>query len=200
MVMLDDLEDRKLIRKIQNGDKAAFERLVERHYGEVLSYCVRRTGSREEGEDLTQEVFLKVIRAIYQYRFTGKFSNFLFTIAVNTCNDFFRRQRTSPAAAGCSGDTDVALQNSPSRDGAPAETLLLQEAYALLYRRLSAIPDVQREAILLHYYHGFKAREIAEITGVPIATAKSRIQQGMTKLRALYRKEVDEDASLAKTR
>ena len=74
-------EDRRLINRIRNGDKGAFEELVKRHYEDIFSYCYRRTGNREDAEDLTQEVFLKLVKAIYKYRHTGKFRNFIFTVA-----------------------------------------------------------------------------------------------------------------------
>lgn len=74
-------EDRRLINRIRSGDKGTFEELVKRHYKDVFAYCYRRTGNREDAEDLTQEVFLKLVKAIYKYRHTGKFRNFIFTIA-----------------------------------------------------------------------------------------------------------------------
>lgn len=74
-------EDRRLINRIRSGDKGAFEELVKRHYKDVFAYCYRRTGNREDAEDLTQEVFLKLVKAIYKYRHTGNFRNFIFTVA-----------------------------------------------------------------------------------------------------------------------
>ncbi|HLS35550.1 MAG TPA: RNA polymerase sigma factor, partial [Bacillota bacterium] len=79
-----------LIRKIIKGDEEAFDSLVKKHYNNIYHYCFRKTGNKEIAKDLTQEVFMKLIRSIHRYRFTGKFTNFLFTIAVNTCNDFYR--------------------------------------------------------------------------------------------------------------
>ena len=72
------MEDRVLIRRIKKGDKAAFEELVVKHYENIFAYCFRRTGSRQDAEDLTQEVFLKLVKAVYKYQSTGKFSNFIF--------------------------------------------------------------------------------------------------------------------------
>lgn len=180
-------EDRRLINRIRSGDKEAFEELVKRHYEDIFSYCYRRTGNREDAEDLTQEVFLKLVKAIYKYRHTGKFRNFIFTVAVNCCNDFIRRQKTRPEK----NPDDAYLESAVSEEMSPSEHLAKQEDRFILYDRLSGIKEEQKEALVLYYFHGFKAREIAEITGVPLATAKSRIRQGLEHLKKEYEKDKD---------
>ena len=180
-------EDRRLINRIRSGDKEAFEELVKRHYEDIFSYCYRRTGNREDAEDLTQEVFLKLVKAIYKYRHTGKFRNFIFTVAVNCCNDFIRRQKTRPEK----NPDDAYLESAVSEEMSPSEHLAKQEDRFILYDRLSGIKEEQKEALVLYYFHGFKAREIAEIIGVPLATAKSRIRQGLEHLKKEYEKDKD---------
>ena len=180
-------EDRRLINRIRSGDKEAFEELVKRHYEDVFAYCYRRTGNREDAEDLTQEVFLKLVKAIYRYRHTGKFRNFIFTIAVNCCNDFIRRQKTRPEKE----HDDAYLESAVSGEMSPSEHMAKREDRFILYDRLSGLKEEQKEALVLYYFHGFKAREIAEITGVPLATAKSRIRQGLEHLKKEYEKDKD---------
>ena len=88
-----DIEDYSLIRRIQNGDPAAFEILVRKHYQTIYSFCVRRcNGNTTLAADLTQDTFLKLVEHIQQYKLTGKFTNFLLTIAVNTCNNHFKKK------------------------------------------------------------------------------------------------------------
>ena len=183
------MEDRVLIRRIKKGDKAAFEELVVKHYENIFAYCFRRTGSRQDAEDLTQEVFLKLVKAVYKYQSTGKFSNFIFTIAVNCCNDFLRRQvrQNEREAAG------ELTGNVMSVEQGAEEKAIIREDSRVLYRRLAGLNDTQREALILHYFHGFRAREIAAMTGVPLATAKSRIRQGMEHLRRQYTDEGEEE-------
>ncbi|MDR0813155.1 MAG: RNA polymerase sigma factor [Oscillospiraceae bacterium] len=175
-------DDSKLIRLIKQGDKQAFDTLVRRHYPNILAFCCRRIGNRATAEDLTQDVFLKLVAAIYKYRAVGKFSNFLFTIAANTCNDFFRKK--TPAL---SGDD---IEEQADSGGSPEDTLIGGEQAKQLYSQLRALPDMQREALILHYFHGLKAKDIAEIQGVVPATAKSRIKQGLDKLRKAYKEDM----------
>lgn len=175
------MADMQLIHLTRQGDKAALEALIERYYDGIYAYCCRRTGNAEAGADLTQDVFLKLVQSMECYRFTGKFRNFLFTIAVNTCRDYLRTQK--PAV-----EFDEAWQAPETQE--PGAVLERQEQNAVLRRRLDALPGVQREALILYYYHNFKLREVAAITGVPLATAKSRIRQGLSKLRRQYEQEV----------
>ena len=88
-----NIEDYILIRRIQNGDPEAFETLVRKYYQNIYQFCVRRcNGDTALAADLTQDTFLKLIAHIQQYRLTGKFINFLLTIAVNTCNNHFKKK------------------------------------------------------------------------------------------------------------
>lgn len=173
-------KDILLIRKIKNGDKEAFEQLIKEYYENIYAFCYRRTCNENTAADLTQEVFLKLISSIYNYKFTGKFSNYIFTIAVNTCNDYFKKMKA---------DTNDKLDEIPSSDALPEETVITSEESKLLVHSLNNLPDKQREAIILHYFHDLKAKDIAKITGVPLPTAKSRIKQGLDKLRKLYKED-----------
>ncbi len=168
-----------LVRRILNGDKDAFEILVKKHYNNIYAYCFRRTGNEQTAADLTQEVFLKLVRTIYNYRFSGKFSNYLFTVAVNVTTDYFRKNRP------CEEWPD----DLPSPDDTPEQATIKKERDRVLYARLLCLPDKQREAVILHYFHGLKAREIAAVTAADVSTVKSRIKQGVDKLKKIYEKE-----------
>ncbi len=155
--------------------------LVRNHYQDIYSYCVRRAGY-DAAADLTQEVFLKLVRTITVYRFAGKFRNFLFTIAVNTCNDSERKRRVSCAV----------LDDEPVMDegSSPLEEAVTSEQARRVRHAIDALPSIQKDAIILHYYHGLKAGDIASVTGVSLPAAKSRLKQGMDKLRNALREEV----------
>lgn len=70
------MEDALLIRRIKQGDEAAFDELVRRHYDSIYAFCYRRCADRSLAADLTQEVFLKLVTAVYRYSVTGKFTNY----------------------------------------------------------------------------------------------------------------------------
>lgn len=120
---------------------------------------------------------MKLVASIYNYRFSGKFSNFIFTIAVNTCNDYFRKVKST---------IETKPDEMPDSNDSSIEAIIKTEENQCLQSRLDLLPDKQREAIILYYYHDMKVKDIAKITGVPLSTAKSRIKQGLDKLRKLY--------------
>lgn len=82
-----------LIQKAQKGDIDALEKLIDKYYDNIFSYLFRKVGNVELAEDLTQEVFLRLVNTLSRYRPTGKFSNYVFTIAVNAANDYFRKNK-----------------------------------------------------------------------------------------------------------
>lgn len=177
---MEAIEDHVLIRRIRSGDKQAFDTLVRKHYQKIYSYCVRRIGINDAA-DLTQEIFIKLIKAIFTYRFTGKFTNFLFTIAVNTCNDYEKKPKRLWE--------DIEGLQEADRSPTPLETTLVDEETELIKQKLDTLPAIQKDALILYYCHGLKTKDIAKIMGVPLSTVKSRIKQGMDKLKKLFREE-----------
>lgn len=124
---------------------------------------------------------------IHRYRFSGKFYNYLFTIAVNTCHNYATKKK---------------LKEQPYEEYFPpseqdilyGNELIEKERNKTIQEALDSLNSCQREAVILKYYHSFKVKEIAEITGVSVPTAQSRIHQGLKKLRkVLERKEFWDD-------
>ena len=85
--------DQELIHEIKNGSQAAMEVLVQRHYKNIFAYIYRKVGDYHLAYDLTQETFVKMMKSINNYKPYGKFSNWLLTIAVNQCRDYFRSSK-----------------------------------------------------------------------------------------------------------
>lgn len=177
-----NIEDYILIRRIQNGDPKAFETLVQKYYQNIYQFCVRRcNGDTALAADLTQDTFLKLIEHIQQYRLTGKFINFLLTIAVNTCNNHFKKK--SPDIV----DMDT-LSAVPSNLNI-SEEVLRQEDAKIIQQAIDRLPDMQKEVVILRFYHDRKLKEIAAITGASLPTVKSRLKQGLDKLKRYLDKE-----------
>ena len=128
-------------------------------------------------EDLTQEVFLRIVRTLSQYRPKGKFSNYIFTIAVNTANDFFRKNKRFIYEENDLMGIDAGINIE--------EIFVKQEQFTYLKEALNKLPDMQKDAILLRYFHNMKIKDIAKITGTNQSTVKSRISQGLSKLKIL---------------
>lgn len=172
-----------LIRKAQKGDTAALEELIGRYYDQVFAFLYRRTGDRLLAQDLTQETFLRLVKALPGYRPIGKFSNFLFTIAVNLASSHYRKNTLPVREEFDWEQADAGVQIE--------ELLAGREKNGQLRRALLQLPDMQRDAILLRYFHEMKIKDIARVTGAGPPTVKSRIAQGLGKLRLLLEEGFD---------
>ena len=179
-----EINDYLLIEKIKKGDTDAWEVLVNKYYNQIYCYCVRRCyGNRSVAADLTQDIFLKLVTSINSFRYSGKFYNYLFTIAVNTCNNYCTKKSLNQTELN---DSVFSIDVEKSM----IDNIIENENSIIIQKALDTLPDMQREAIILKYYHDFKVKDIAKTTGVSVPTAQSRIQQGLKKLsKLLDRKE-----------
>lgn len=169
-----EVEDRDLILKAQKGDVDAYNVLVSRWDKKVFAYLVRSTGDREDALDLAQDTFLKAYRGLAKLADVERFPQWLFRIAHNEAISMHRRSRP----VGGEDELEAAQSNSPAlRTRAAAETTVMVE------QALGNLPEDQREAVALKVYQGFKFHEIAEITGAPLSTVKSRVYAGMEALK-----------------
>jgi len=154
--------------------------LITNYYNNIYTYIVRRTGKREIAEDLTQETFLRLVNSIENYKPTGKFKNFIFTIAVNVCNDFYRKNKVS--------FDDVDIDSLSESDSEDIELANLGNRI-VLKNSIDRLPGKQKEVLLLRFFHDMKIKDIAKITDVSIPTVKSRLSQGLGKLRKIIGSE-----------
>jgi RNA polymerase sigma-70 factor (ECF subfamily) len=172
--------DERLMLRFQAGDVRAFEALVRRHRSPVFSFLVRLTGDRGRAEDLCQEVFLRVVKAAARWEERATFRSWLFTLARNLSVDEARRaafRRAEPLDAA-SGAPDAAAA-SPGPERGAASALLRPKLEAAL----AALPHEQREVFLLREHAGLRFAEIAEVTGTPENTVKSRMRYALEGLR-----------------
>ncbi|VDH00272.1 RNA polymerase sigma factor sigV [Lysinibacillus sphaericus] len=131
--------------------------------------------------DLTQDIFLKIIENIENYKFRGKFFNYLFTITVNVCNNYHSKKKLIQYEfdeTSINVDTETISKNIIAEDNSNRVQLAL-----------NTLPDIQKEALILKYYHDLKVKNIAKITGTSVSTSQSRINQGLKKLKGLLDRE-----------
>jgi RNA polymerase sigma-70 factor (ECF subfamily) len=176
-----------LIRRAQTQEPAAFEALVDQFSGRVFGFVFRMVGSRDEAEDLVQEVFLRIVRTIPHYRDDGRFESWLFRIAANLVRDrvrAFGRQPTHmelrPNDSGGSELDDLTPDAT-----SPARPMELREDVDRLTAALAMLPAAEREVVLLRHYSDMSFKEIAEEMGTPLGTALARGHRGLQRLREI---------------
>ena len=171
--------DERLMLRFQKGEVRAFEELVRRHRTPVFSFLLRLTGDRSRAEDLCQETFLRVVRAADGWEPRALFRTWLYAVARNQAQDEARRRafrRTEP-------DADPARAAGASDDPGPEEAAAGALLRPKLEAALAALPEEQREVFLLREHAGLRFPEIAEVTGVPENTVKSRMRYALEALR-----------------
>lgn len=189
---LDDL-----VRRAQRGELPAFNAIVLRYQDAVYSIVLRMLTRREAAEDVTQEAFGAAWRHIDTFR-GGSFRSWLFTIAANRARDELRRDARRPTTSldAARDDPDRADIDPPDRDPGPEALAEQAQMRAALEVALSALPPDWREVVVLSDIHGMDYAEIAQATGVPIGTVKSRLSRARTRLRevVLASRELSEAA------
>lgn len=150
--------DEELMSAVAEGDLSAFEQLVRRHQGTAWNAAFRLVGDVHAAEDITQEAFLRVLRAASRYRPTAAFRTYLYRIVTRLCRDHRRRIVASP-----SGDGDVDAW--PSQAPLPEDVASSQEVHSSVNKALASLPARQREAVVLRYYEGLSYAEIGQVIG-----------------------------------
>jgi RNA polymerase sigma-70 factor, ECF subfamily len=178
--------DERLMRRYQAGDVGAFEDLLRRHRAALHGFLYRLTGDRSRAEDLAQETWLKIVAAAPRWERRARFTTWAFSIARNVALDDARRasHRTAESLDAPRGDApslgEAVAGDAPGPDRG-AESALLRPK---LEAALAALPVEQREVFVLREYAGVPFAEIAEITGSPLPTVKSRMRYALEALRA----------------
>lgn len=160
--------DRALPGQLQREEAAHLEALIRLYYPDILRYAACRLRDRAQAEDLTQETFIRAARYLGAGLSQAKFRALLYRIAANLCVDAARKAPTEPLA-----------DDMPSADSGFAEV----EARDGFLRMLSPLPEEQRALILLRYGQDLKLREVADILGLPLRTAQSRLRAALKTLR-----------------
>ncbi|MBE02382.1 RNA polymerase sigma factor RpoE [Marinobacter lutaoensis] len=172
----DSQTDLQLVRKVRNGDRAAFDLLVVKYQSRVASIISRYVYDPQEVMDLAQETFVKAYRAIDRFRGDSAFYTWLYRIAVNTAKNFLESRGRRPQPSADVAEAENFDDGRRLRDPASPERLLqreqLQEA---LSRAIAQLPEDLRSAFLLREYDGLSYEDIARILDCPIGTVRSRI-------------------------
>ena len=181
--------DDGLMQAVAAGDEAAFAVLVARHRNWVCRLLTAFTHSAEQAEDLAQEVFCLVHAHAGRYTAQGQFVAWLKRIAVNKGRDF-RAQRRPPAPLPLAACREMP---APAAHFDPLTLLLAEVVRAELREAVLALPDAQRDAVVLRFFGAKSVAEIAAAQGCPEGTVKSRLFGGLRRIRASLASFPDSD-------
>lgn len=186
---VSELTDEDLLVSLRSGQSDSLGVLVARWEAPLFRFVSRLVERPDDARDVCQETFLRILDKADAFRDGARFSTWMYQIALNLCRDQTRRKRrwgrlmfSAPAPA---------TESEPEREYAAPESVATSPAAAFEHterrsavrRALSALPQDQREVLLLKEYEGLKFREIADVLGVPESTVKSRMYAGLDAMR-----------------
>jgi RNA polymerase sigma-70 factor (ECF subfamily) len=169
-----------LIEQCLAGDQAAWEQIVRQNWRKVFNVAYKFVGKHDEAEDLTQDIFLKIFKALASFDRRANFQTWIISISRNLCIDHYRsvrKERQTIARDVDSNDLQpVATERGPY---AQAEH---QDLRAQLRQALETLPVTLRTAVVLRDLQELSYQEIADRLGLPEGTVKSRINRGRIEL------------------
>ena len=169
--------DKELVRRVQKGDRRAFDLLFSRYQFKIMNLVSRYLREPEDVQDVTQEAFIKAFRALPRFRGESAFYTWLYRIAINTAkNHIVARSRRPPGV-------DVEVDEAEFYDGGdalkdlenPEASLARDELSSAIDQAISDLPDDLRSAVTLREFDGLTYEQIAEIMDCPVGTVRSRI-------------------------
>ena len=175
--MSSQSSDKKLVKRVQKGDKGAFDLLVLKYQHKIVNLVMRYVRDPELALDITQEAFIKAYRALPRFRGDSAFYTWMYRIAVNTAKNHLAAQRRRPM------NVELDLQDPEQYDlhaklketDTPEGVALSNELKELVERAIAALPEDLRTAIILRELEGMSYEEIAQTMECPVGTVRSRI-------------------------
>lgn len=169
--------DKQLVKRVQKGDKGAFDLLVLKYQHKIVNLVMRYVRDPEQALDITQEAFIKAYRALPNFRGDSAFYTWMYRIAVNTAKNHLAAQRRRPM------DIELDLQDPEQYDlhaklketDTPEGVTLSRELQETVEKAIAALPDDLRTAIILRELEGMSYEEIAQTMDCPVGTVRSRI-------------------------
>ena len=175
-----------LVRRCLAGEERAYRELIELYQGQVFSVCLRMTRSREDAEDLTQETFVRMFRALARYDPERPFAAWLLTIASRLCIDHLRRRRVNPVSLtqrepGSDETHDLDVED---QGPGPDEITSRSEEERHANDLIQSLPPHYRIVVVLRHQQDLSYEEISEALNLPLGTVKARIHRAREILKA----------------
>jgi RNA polymerase sigma-70 factor, ECF subfamily len=180
-----ELTDKTLMLAVKSGDLEQFGMLFERHHHAIFAFFYRMTAEASASEDLTQEVFIRMLKYRNTFGEDSEFRGWMYQIARNLRADHFRNRR--PEAA-------LLEELQMARDASPSQRFEHEQRVAILHRALLALREDKRELLILARYEEMKYEEIASLLSIEVGAVKVRVHRALRELRELFFKMSGEES------
>jgi len=171
------IADEILVKKAQGGDVAAFGELVRRYQDRVYGLALKMFTMPDDARDASQEIFLKVFRALPGYDFRASFATWLYRVSTNVCLDMLRQRGKEKQRHQPLKENKVVDSRPDAINPGPEESYLEGERARALKSAVESLPNGYRMALLLHHYQGLSYRQVAGVMKLPEKTVATRIHR-----------------------
>lgn len=178
--MSTGLNDNEIIAQVLRGDQQAYAEIVNRYKSYVFTLAIRFTKSREDAEEVSQDIFIKAFRYLKDFRGDSKFSTWLYTIVNTTCITFLRKKKLEIHSL----DNEKVFEVADNQDSGMRANLIEQKSrVAMVNNAINLLSTDDAEIITLFYKNEQTLDEIAVILGIEANTAKVRLHRARTRLK-----------------
>ena len=177
--------------RFQRGDRTAFAALVRRHQKPLYNFAFRQLGAQSAAEDVVQDAFVRVVQSAADFKHEARFTTWVYTITRNLCIDQMRKRAlrrhaslddARPGRGGEEGEGPTLGEQTADTRASVEREATGTELKERIAKAVDALPEDQREVFLLRELSNLPFKEIAEITGVPENTVKSRMRYALERL------------------
>ncbi|MBT8450052.1 MAG: sigma-70 family RNA polymerase sigma factor [Gammaproteobacteria bacterium] len=180
VILTNSTTDQQLMLAYQIGDVAAFETLYNKHKDALYRFVLRHGLTTDNAEEIYQEIWSAVIKARLSYQPEAKFTTWIYQIARNKINDYYRKSKSQFTVVEESVDT---LQSNDTNDG--SHNKLSNNFRNVVVGCLASLPFVQRQTFIMYYEAALTIAEISEITEADEQAVKSRLRYAVAKLKTI---------------
>jgi RNA polymerase sigma-70 factor (ECF subfamily) len=193
------LRERALLKRLRERDEDAFSEIVGEYQNKVFNLIYRMMGSREEAEDVAQDVFVTVFKSIEQFRGDAKFSTWLYRIAANHCKNrikYLSRRHVQNGLDGVPEEHMADAGRAPvqARLDSPDAILEGREMERMMQQAIHALDEEHRLLVLLRDVEELSYQEIVEVTGLNEGTVKSRLHRARMQIKEFLERKTAEKA------
>ena len=187
-----------LIEQCLTGDQQAWEAIVRQNWRKVFNVAYKFVGKHDEAEDLTQDIFLKIFKALNTFDRRANFQTWIISISRNLCIDHYRSVRKERQLIA--RDVDTGDLQPASSDRGPYQAAEHRDLRGMLRQALQALPVTLRTAVVLRDLQELSYQEIADHLGLPEGTVKSRINRGRIELAHQIKRLQDKQPAVRRRR
>lgn len=174
------MKDELVMQKVRNGDVQKLAILFERHHIKIFNYFLRLSGKRDVSEDLTQDVFFRILKYRQTFRGESKFTTWMYSISRNVYIDFYKNKK---------GDISLEDQYYEELDTKPLpqEKSESEQEKIILHKALETLSPERKEVLILSRFQGLKYHEISNLMDCSLSSVKTRVHRAIKDLRKAYK-------------